>query len=595
VAVKSDKWIRKMALEHQMIEPFSEKQVREGVISYGLSSYGYDVRIADEFKIFTNINHMVVDPKDFDPRSFVDLAGEECIIPPNSFALARTVERFKVPRDVIVVCLGKCLSGDTGVVDGDTGRLVPIASYLGRSGSAASLRRQAVGSEHVSEGTKQGILPVYELKTRTGRSIRATPNHPFLTFAGWRPLHGLAVGSRIAVPRRLAVFGRREMPPWEIDLLGLLISDGCCRTPGSSPAYTSGDPVLREAFSAAVKSFGCVPRPSRTMTVRATNRGCRGGRMEPNRLYRWLESLGLNVNSPEKSVPPPVFELRRPQLARFLRALFSGDGGISVGGDTVHLEFCSTSAQLAGEVQHLLLRFGVVARKRWRPTVSGRGAYTLSITSKEHVKRFAEEIGFIVGSRKQRRLDEAMELIELRPQKKSNYDTLPREAWKLMDDLCRERGTSLRSMGLAWPSFKQSVPRAFASDIARRLGDEMLGVIADGDVLWDVVAEKRFAGFEPVFDLTVPETSNFLANDMIVHNSTYARCGIIVNVTPLEPEWEGIVTLEVSNTTPLPARIYAGEGIAQMLFFQSDEACETSYADKKGKYQSQDGLTLPRL
>jgi dCTP deaminase len=77
--------------------------------------------------------------------------------------------------------------------------------------------------------------------------------------------------------------------------------------------------------------------------------------------------------------------------------------------------------------------------------------------------------------------------------------------------------------------------------------------------------------------------------------STYARCGIIVNVTPLEPEWEGIVTLEVSNTTPLPARIYAGEGIAQMLFFQSDEVCETSYADKKGKYQSQDGLTLPRL
>jgi dCTP deaminase len=77
--------------------------------------------------------------------------------------------------------------------------------------------------------------------------------------------------------------------------------------------------------------------------------------------------------------------------------------------------------------------------------------------------------------------------------------------------------------------------------------------------------------------------------------STYARCGIIVNVTPLEPEWEGIVTLEVSNTTPLPARIYAGEGVAQMLFFQSDEACETSYADKKGKYQAQQGLTLPKL
>jgi dCTP deaminase len=116
MAVKSDRWIRRMAREHGMIEPFSEKQVREGVISYGLSSYGYDVRIADEFKIFTNINHTIVDPKDFDPRSFVDLRGEQCIIPPNSFALARTVERFKVPRDVIVVTVGKSTYARCGII-----------------------------------------------------------------------------------------------------------------------------------------------------------------------------------------------------------------------------------------------------------------------------------------------------------------------------------------------------------------------------------------------------------------------------------------------------------------------------------------------
>ncbi len=116
MAVKSDKWIRQMATEHGMIEPFSEEQVREGVISYGLSSYGYDVRIANEFKIFTNINHMVVDPKDFDPRSFVDFEGDQCIIPPNSFALARTVERFKVPRDVIVVTIGKSTYARCGII-----------------------------------------------------------------------------------------------------------------------------------------------------------------------------------------------------------------------------------------------------------------------------------------------------------------------------------------------------------------------------------------------------------------------------------------------------------------------------------------------
>ena len=105
-----------MAVEHRMIEPFSDKQVRDGVISYGVSSYGYDVRIADEFKIFTNINSTVIDPKKFDPRSFVDVKGDVCIIPPNSFALARTVEYFRIPRNVLTVCVGKSTYARCGLI-----------------------------------------------------------------------------------------------------------------------------------------------------------------------------------------------------------------------------------------------------------------------------------------------------------------------------------------------------------------------------------------------------------------------------------------------------------------------------------------------
>ena len=107
MSIKADKWIRRMALEHKMIEPFVEDQVRDGVISYGVSSYGYDIRVADEFKIFTNIYTALVDPKNFNEKSFVDFKGPECIIPPNSFALARTVEYFHIPRNVLTVCLGK--------------------------------------------------------------------------------------------------------------------------------------------------------------------------------------------------------------------------------------------------------------------------------------------------------------------------------------------------------------------------------------------------------------------------------------------------------------------------------------------------------
>jgi dCTP deaminase len=115
-SIKADHWIKKMALEHAMIEPFEDRQVREGVISYGLSSYGYDIRVADEFKVFTNINSTVVDPKKFDARSFVDVRAEVCIIPPNSFALAKTVEYFRIPRDVLTICVGKSTYARCGLI-----------------------------------------------------------------------------------------------------------------------------------------------------------------------------------------------------------------------------------------------------------------------------------------------------------------------------------------------------------------------------------------------------------------------------------------------------------------------------------------------
>jgi dCTP deaminase len=114
--VKNDRWIRKMATEHDMIRPFEEKQVREGVISYGLSSYGYDLRVADEFKIFTNVNSTIVDPKQFDARSFVEFQGPTCIVPPNSFALARSVEYFMIPRNVLTICLGKSTYARCGII-----------------------------------------------------------------------------------------------------------------------------------------------------------------------------------------------------------------------------------------------------------------------------------------------------------------------------------------------------------------------------------------------------------------------------------------------------------------------------------------------
>jgi dCTP deaminase len=116
MSIMSDKWIREQAKKNNMIEPFVETQRSEGTISYGLSSYGYDARVSDEFKIFTNVDSAVVDPKDFSPKGFVDRKGPVCVIPPNSFALARTIEYFRIPRDILVICLGKSTYARCGII-----------------------------------------------------------------------------------------------------------------------------------------------------------------------------------------------------------------------------------------------------------------------------------------------------------------------------------------------------------------------------------------------------------------------------------------------------------------------------------------------
>ena len=116
MSIKSDKWIKKMSLNNSMIKPFSDSLLSKGEISYGLSSYGYDIRVSDEYKIFTNVNNSIIDPKNFDANSFVDFKGDVCIVPPNSFALARSIEYFKIPRNVLTICLGKSTYARCGII-----------------------------------------------------------------------------------------------------------------------------------------------------------------------------------------------------------------------------------------------------------------------------------------------------------------------------------------------------------------------------------------------------------------------------------------------------------------------------------------------
>jgi deoxycytidine triphosphate deaminase/intein/homing endonuclease len=822
-----------MAAEHGMIEPFSAEQVRVAnggkIVSYGTSSYGYDVRCADEFKIFTNINSTIVDPKSFDEKSFVDFKGPVCIIPPNSFALASTVEYFRIPRTVLTVCLGKCVTGDTRLVDADTGAYVPITEMRwGKRTLAWDGWR--VRPAKVSAFMEQGTREIFELRTRAGLRIRATANHPFLMLDRWVALSELRAGDRIAVAREIPVFGKTPIPDWEATLLGLMISEGQCSTPGHSPTYTTADPALVALLESAVAASGLgeVTYKGR-YGYRLVNRKGRGGIPERNRAHRWLQDLELNVGAGDKFVPQSIFTAPEATVRLFLQALFSGDGSVYHSDQSVFLEYYSKSRRLIEDVHHLLLRFGIFSLIREKTTAIGTRACKIQITDKDQVQRFAERVGFSPGSVKQRMLDEeVLPMIAAQRRRKSNFDTLPREAWAVAATAARVGGTSLSALDIRTQP-EQSMPMSAASRVALATGDPHVSPLVEGPV-WDVVATIEPAGFEEVYDITVPTLHNFVANDFIVHNSTYARCfsgdtrvalvdgtaptleematrhasgelfwgysigpngrlivtcldaprfigrdslleleldngeriratpdhlfmrrdgrmaaaselrprdalmplyrdlargyemvyqpidgflypthrladewnlrheiytdtpdthrhhmdfdrrnnreeavrralddtgsirgaaallkcdrsvfrrfpevldkfrgtsayrnhkvvavrelpgdhdvyclsvpeagnfaldsgvfvkncGIIVNVTPLEPEWEGHVTLEFSNTTPLPAKIYANEGVAQMLFLESDEVCETSYKDRGGKYQGQRGVTLPK-
>jgi deoxycytidine triphosphate deaminase len=597
MSIKSDNWIRRMAKSHGLIEPFEPGQVRESagerIVSYGTSSYGYDVRCAREFKIFTNINSTIVDPKRFDEKSFVDVSADVCIIPPNSFALARTVEYFRIPRNVLTICLGKCVTADTRVVDAGTGAYVPITQMRWGKKTLA-LDGSRLRAAKVSDFIPQGVRAVFELRTQAGLRIRATGNHPFRMLDRWAPLSELKAGDRIAVAREIPVFGQTPLPDWEATLLGLMISEGQCNMPGHSPTYTSVDPAVVNLLERTLAASGLGETTFKGRgDYRLVNRKARGGIPESNRAHQWLKNHGLNVGAADKFVPQCVFMAPQISVRLFLQALFSGDGSVYPSNEGVFLEYHSNSRRLIEDVRHLLLRFGVFSRIRDKLTAIGTRAWRVTITEQRQIQRFAERIGFTPDSLRQRLLDgQVLPMSLAQPRCRSDFDTLAQQAWGLLHAAAHVGGTRLAALNIR-PDATQSVAFAAARRVALATDDVQVSPVADGPV-WDVVEGIEPAGEEEVFDISVPGLHNFVANDLIVHNSTYARCGIIVNVTPLEPEWEGHVTLEFSNTTPLPAKIYANEGVAQMLFFESDEVCATSYADRGGKYQGQRGVTLPK-
>jgi dCTP deaminase len=569
MSIKSDKWIRRMAAQG-MIEPFAPEQVRNvdgrKIVSYGTSSYGYDVRCANEFKIFTNINSTIVDPKAFDPQTFVDVTADVCIIPPNSFALARTVEYFKIPRSTLVVALGKstyarCFRGDTRValVDGTSPTLEEMAR---RADDGELFWGYSIGAHGrlivtLLEAPRFiGRDALLEIVLDDGAVIHATPDHQFMTRDGRMVRADDLRPSDSLMPLYRHLFRGYEM----------------VYQPLNGHVYPTHR--LADEWNVRHGIYADVERSHRHHVDfdRRNNRPTNLVRMDATahiRLHN-AENYGADFDPAEHAASIRAALERRmadPAWRQRYGALQS-ERAVAFWSDERY-----------AEVRARLLE------QRSTPSDETRQKHRLAMLRRyedpaERVRQGGISAAAWArddGSRRARQREIARGL-------KLRSEITAETVRHALDETGSIRGAA-RLLGC-----DRSVFRRFPEVVAAMAG-RPTRVAQDHAVRNHKVASiKSLPGDHDVYCLSVPEAGNFaLEAGVFVHN-----CGIIVNVTPLEPEWEGHVTLEFSNTTPLPAKIYANEGVAQMLFFESDEVCETSYKDRGGKYQGQKGVTLPK-
>jgi dCTP deaminase len=500
--IKADRWIRKMALEHRMIEPFVERSVRDGVISYGLTSYGYDMRVTDQFKVFTNVYNALVDPKRFDPRSFVDIQADHIDIPPNSFALAQSLEHFRIPRSVSAIVIGKstyarCFRGDTRValVDGSA----PTLEEMARRADNGELFWGYSIVEHgriivtLMEAPRFiGRDSLVEIMLDNGEPIHCTPDHLFL------------------------------------------MRDGQMRAAGELRPGDSLMPLYRDLS----RGYEAVYQPL-------------NGHLYPT--HRLADEWNLR-NDIYEDVPGTHRhhkDFNRLQQTTKVQS-FWNEG-----------RFAAAREQRNNSIRH-----------SWTDERRQRKAELMRqyFQQPEHRRLRSEQTTQMWAEASSERRQQQAEIMR---QLRIREEITAEVARHALDQTGSIRGAArlLKCDHAVFRRFPEVI-HAF-----------------NGKRNHKVVSIRDLPGDQDVYCLTVPEAGNFaLEAGIFVRN-----CGIIINVTPLEPEWEGYVTIEISNTTPLPARIYANEGIGQVLFLESDEECETSYADKQGKYQGQRGIVLPRI
>lgn len=479
------------------------------------------------------------------------------------------------PSDLIVIAarpsMGKCSAYWTLIDDPETGERLTIEEWVQQRKNVIFGISQTgqVRQTAISDWIDSGVKPVYKVTTRIGRHVEVTGHHPFLTVNGWKPLHDLAVGHKIAVPRSVPAFGKQDSLPRDmVRLMAYFIAEGGLTH--VCPMFTNTDPTLVEDFktisarqfpSCVVRQAGItykVVRPTRTLW-----------KSSPNPVTVWLRELKLWGKSAEhKQFPRCVWSWTREYLAEFLRVLLSCDGTIYSMRGYPRIEFAVASERLAEDVHHALTRFGIIA-KLWRKS---ERCWRVEITEPESVTIYQEQIGWI--GEKASRFVQDVRSLSLR---RSNNGHAPREAWELVKTAAAQHGLSLtelaRRSGEAVPSLgynphtNRGIPRHRLIAYTNLLADVNLQRIAGSDIYWDEIISIESIGDHQVYDLTVPDGANFIAQDMCVHNTSLCL-NIAENAALRAQAVVGVFSLEMSKES-LVMRMLCSEGRIDAHRFRS--------------------------
>ncbi len=484
---------------------------------------------ASDFKLLSEILHDEVDRLEKLSTGETEMTGT-----PAGFRDIDAITGGFQPGNLIIVAarpaMGKCIEKSRLVYDPTTGARRSIGElheahergedvWIASLGPDLKLRRAKAAAVEPN-----GRKSVYSLTTRLGRQLRATSNHPVLTSSGWKELGRVAPGTRIAVPRRLpAPSDPARMPDHEIVLLGALIADGALTE--RTPRFCFGkESAIVHEVRKATDAYGVRIHVGPSGHGTGLISGGRGS--APNPVTQMLRGHGLmGLRSAEKFVPDAIFGLGEEQLARFLGVMYACDGHVYCSDRLAQIGYTTISERLARDVQHLLLRLGIVATIRTlkRPVYDGTGkvAREIRITSQESLRRFCELVP-VPG--KEEAEAKILERLGEAP-RSTNTDTLPTEIW---DDVLLAKGERSwatiselsgrprnhnRHVGARSPS------RGLVAELASATVSPTLEELSDSDIWWDEVESVEYVGEEETFDLDVPGFRNFVADDVIVHNS----------------------------------------------------------------------------